>query len=392
MVGKKNYLEEQIMSAAEKEVVRDRIRGCMIGGAVGDALGWPVEFRSERQIFNRYWPDGIEAYDLNAAGEAEITDDTQMALYTANGLLYGETMNCLRGQAESPRRYVATAYQDWLVTQEAEYGRKTSLRPGGISWLNDVEGLWRRRAPGGTCLRSLRLQNEAPGRVGDYILAELNDSKGCGGVMRVAPMGLRHWRDIRALDYEGAQLAAITHGHSLGYMPAAVLVHIVNRIVYPEQPSFSLKDVILEARDTTAEVFAGDPFLPRLCDIIDRAVDLALQSTDSDLENIHRLGEGWIAEEALGISLYCALKYRDDFSAGVIAAVNHKGDSDSTGAVTGNILGALLGYDAIEEKWKEKLELKDVILEISDDLYSGVPVDEAGACTDSHWLRKYASR
>ena len=126
--------------------------------------------------------------------------------------------------------------------------------------------------------------------------------------MRVAPMGLRDWMDIKALDYEGAQLAAITHGHSLGYMPAAVLVHVINRIVYPEGSEMPLKAIILEARDTVADIFNGDPFLPKLCAIIDRAVDLSEHSDASDLENIHRLGEGWVAEETLGISLYCALK------------------------------------------------------------------------------------
>ena len=78
----------------------------------------------------------------------------------------------------------------------------------------------------------------------------------------------------------------------------------------------------------------------------------------------------------LGISLYCALKYQNDFSAGIIAAVNHKGDSDSTGAVTGNILGALLGYNAIDDQWKEDLELSDVILEIADDLCHGCQISE----------------
>ena len=93
----------------------------------------------------------------------------------------------------------------------------------------------------------------------------------------------------------------------------------------------------------------------------------------------------------MGISLYCALRYQNDFSAGVIASVNHKGDSDSTGAVTGNILGALVGYGAIEDKWKEKLELRDVILEIADDLSRGVPASETGDCEDKGWLNKYNS-
>ena len=367
----------------------DKIRGCMIGGAAGDALGWPVEFKSEREIFNKYWPDGIKDYVFNSVGEAEITDDTQMALYTANGLLYGETQNLLRRIGKPLRQYVAIAYQDWLCTQEE--GHTAKLLSGRISWLNDVKGLFHRRAPGGTCLRALRLQNSAPGNILDYINAELNESKGCGGIMRVAPVGLMNWQDIRALDYEGAQVTAITHGHSLGFMPSAVLVHIINRLVFSEEEAQSLKNIITEARDTVSELFKGDPFLPKLCSIINRAVDLAEISTESDLDNIQKPGEGWVAEETLGISLYCALKYQDDFSAGIIASVNHKGDSDSTGAVTGNILGALVGYDAIEDKWKEKLELKDTILEIADDLSRCVPTTENGGCEDKGWLKKYNS-
>ena len=368
---------------------KDRIRGCMIGGAVGDALGWPIEFKTERQIFNKYWPDGIHEYDLNAAGEAEITDDTQMSLYTANGILCWETAQCVQNETRLPRHFVAMAYQDWLYTQEAADGHETSLRPCDLCWLNAEKGLWHRRGPGVTCLQALRLQNGAAGRIRDYINAEQNNSKGCGGIMRVAPMGLRKWDDIKALDYEGAQLAAITHGHPLGYMPAAVLVHIINRIVYLEAEGMPLRDIIVEARDVLSDIFPDDPFLPKLRGIIDRAVELAERSEDSDLDNIHKLGEGWVGEETLGIALYCALKYQDDFSAGIIAAVNHMGDSDSTGAVTGNILGALLGYEGIEEKWKKCLELKTVILEIADDLARGVPFSEAEKCEDPEWLLKY---
>ena len=113
-------------------------------------------------------------------------------------------------------------------------------------------------------------------------------------------------------------------------------------------------------------------------------MDLAEHSSAPDLDNIHRLGEGWVAEETLGIALYCALRHQDDLSAGLIAAVNHKGDSDSTGAVTGNILGALLGFDAIDVQWKRNLELYDVLMELADDLSRG-----AKDGYDAEWLRKY---
>ena len=90
--------------------------------------------------------------------------------------------------------------------------------------------------------------------------------------------------------------------------------------------------------------------------------------------------------------MYCALRYQDDFSAGVIAAVNHPGDSDSTGAIAGNILGALHGYEAIGSGWKEGLELLDEILELSDDLYRASLAGGQHPFRDMDWIGKYARK
>ena len=370
---------------------QEAVRGCIFGGAVGDALGYPVEFQNEKLIFEKYGPGGITAYErARGSAKALISDDTQMTLFTANGLLVGDTRGAMRGIRGEPRAYVAKAYQDWLKTQERSMQEVNQnqryTEAGGTSWLLDVPELYARRAPGNTCLSALEEGTEFE----DYIKAARNHSKGCGGVMRVAPLAVHDpLGDLRQLDLEGAQLAAITHGHSLGYMPAAVLVHVINRIVFPpEGIPMQLKAIVREARDTAAEIFAGDPHLEELVGIIDLAVRLSENDAD-DLDNIHRLGEGWVAEETLGISLYCALRHQDDFSAGIIAAVNHKGDSDSTGAVTGNILGALLGYEAIEAKWKQDLELSDVILEIADDLFFGCRMSEYSRDRDVEWEAKY---
>ena len=119
-------------------------------------------------------------------------------------------------------------------------------------------------------------------------------------------------------------------------------------------------------------------------DIIDLAIELSKNDED-DLDNIHKLGEGWVAEEALGIALYCALKYQNDFSKALQVSVNHKGDSDSTGAVTGNILGALIGFDAIEDKWKNNLELYDVIIDMADDMFE---VTSKVLCSEK-WNSRY---
>ena len=366
----------------------DRIRGCLIGGAAGDALGYPVEFFNERTLFARYGNNGIQEYELDpVCGKALISDDTQMTLFTANGILYGETHMATSGIGSAPHCYVSRSYQDWLFTQQASFSERSTA--GGISWLLEIPELYRLRAPGNTCLSALTQQKKnADGPLSSYIDQPQNHSQGCGGIMRVAPLGLREYNiSIQELDREGAEIAAITHSHSLGYMPAAALVHILHRIVYPEKEQ-TLQEIVCEARDTVGSLFSGDVHLDELTDLMDLAIRLAGNQAP-DLENIHRLGEGWVAEETLAIAIYGALRHQDDFSAGIIAAVNHRGDSDSTGAVTGNILGALLGYDAIGEKWKRDLELRDVSLERADDLYHGCRMEEYGRDCDPDWSRKY---
>lgn len=327
----KREIDRVMERIKETEVHLDQIRGSMVGGAVGDALGYAIEFWDEDKIFEIYGKDGITEYRLDdRTGKAFISDDTQMSLFTANGLLVGDTRGNLRGIQGWPRSYVALSYQDWLRTQEISYKEsRKQLRDreyGSRSWLADVPELYNLRAPGNTCLSELKKQRISQDYVDDYVKKPQNDSKGCGGIMRVAPLALNYPHiEIKKLDMEGAQIAAITHGHSLGYMPAAVLTHIINQIVFAEK-EISLKEIILEAGKTVSEIFQGDRHLKELTDIIELAVRLS-ENEESDLDNINRIGEGWVAEETLGIAIYCALRHQDDFSAGVIASVDHKGGS-----------------------------------------------------------------
>lgn len=372
----------------EKEVNLDSIRGCLLGGAAGDALGYAVEFIDENAIFEHYGPEGITKYALDKrTGKALISDDTQMTLFTANGLLVGDTRGCMRGVQGWPRNYVAMAYQDWLYTQTGSYENRVQRGLNQRSWLCDVPQLYARRAPGNTCLSAL---SEAAhlGHVNDYITNPRNNSKGCGGVMRIAPLALNYQMALDKLDMEAAQIAAITHGHSLGYMPAAILCHIINRIVFPGELKMTLKEIVIESLKTIEKIFEGDKHLKELSEIINLAIELS-ENNASDLKNIRILGQGWVAEETLAIAIYCSLKYTDNFSQGIIAAVNHSGDSDSTGAVTGNILGALIGYKAIDDKWKHDLECADVILEMADDLCHGCQMSEYSSYHDASWALKY---
>lgn len=356
-----------------------KYRGCLIGGAVGDALGYAVEFLAEQEIFQKYGQNGITQYAL-VDGTAQISDDTQMTLFTANGLLRGAAQSKTRESIESYLLYIGQCYLDWLKTQTTA---ALDFEKPDYAWLGNVPAMHHSRAPGHTCLEAL-MRNEL-----GSIAKPKNNSKGCGGVMRVAPIGLYfEEKDFSTLDIDrlGAEAAALTHGHELGYMPAAALVHIIH--IAAHDPKATLLFAVEDSICALSALFPNATHLHTLRLLLQKAIDLSKENW-SDLAAIHALGEGWVAEETLAIAVYCALKHQDDFGKAIIAAVNHSGDSDSTGAVTGNILGAYLGLDKIPQKYLDKLELRDIILDVADDLFHDCETSGFDSCRDAIWTQKY---
>jgi ADP-ribosylglycohydrolase len=206
--------------------------------------------------------------------------------------------------------------------------------------------------------------------------APMNNSKGCGGVMRIAPIPLyavvQDRMSIEEADLLAGEAAEITHQHPLGYISAALMSHVIYRLALDIEPTQDgMKRYIMEGvAEMRNQYKAYHNDVERMAELAERAIFL-LDNGKTDLENIGRLGEGWTDEEALAIALYCTLKHFDSFEDAMIAAVNHGGDSDSTGAVTGNILGAAIGYEAIPQYYKDDLEMHDLILHMADDLYRG---------------------
>ncbi|MBR4743045.1 MAG: ADP-ribosylglycohydrolase family protein, partial [Oscillospiraceae bacterium] len=347
------------------------------GGAVGDALGYAVEFISEEAIFRRYGKNGITEYDLTD-GIAEISDDTQMTMFTATGLLSAAAHRTGSDRIDIYPDHIRLSYKDWYRTQTERFPLPEGVRH---SWLVNVPELFSPRAPGNTCLSAL--EDSGKGSVQN----PLNCSKGCGGVMRVAPVGLYFAgkkTSMRDSDEIGAEAAAITHGHDLGWLPAAALVHIVRHLI--EHEGEPVLAAVRDAQAALRETFPHAKHLKGFVGLIQKAIDLAESETD-DLDAIGEIGEGWVGDEALAIAVYCALKHPDSFEDAVVASVNHSGDSDSTGAITGNIMGAALGLKAIPEKYLRDLELREVIQELADDLYSDSPTE--GESGDPVWLSKY---
>ena len=346
--------------------LQDRIRGSLIGGAVGDALGYPVEFiYSFEEIQKRYGERGITRLDTrqhwleeaDQVGKAVVSDDTQMTLFTANGLL-----NAKR-QKSNMKYGICRAYIEWYLTQVGKWSNKYK-----DCWIARIPELNKRRAPGNTCMSSLYAIYS--GR------EPMNNSKGCGGVMRIAPIPLYAAVDNRMgildADKLAGDAAEITHQHPLGFISAALMSHVIYRLALDIEPTQdSMKHYIMEGvAEMRKQYKAYHNDVERMAELAERAIFL-LDNGKTDLENIGHLGEGWTGEEALAIALYCSLKHFDSFEDAMIAAVNHGGDSDSTGAVTGNILGATVGYEAIPQFYKDDLEMHDLILHMADDLYRG---------------------
>lgn len=357
-----------------------KYRGCLLGGAVGDALGAPVEFLSREAITQRFGPEGITDFAAAYGRIGAITDDTQLSLFTAEGLIRSYVRLSLKG-ITTEVGVTAHAYLRWLLTQGEEPHHHFEFLDEEKGWLFGHPQLHHRRAPGNTCLSALRGMRSL-GEQAD------NNSKGCGGVMRVAPAGLfaatvspeGRVDDTFQL---GADLCAITHGHPSGTLAGGAFAALILQLAR----GATLRDALPEAKRVLVQHRGHDETLAAL----DSAERLASSEVDPH-RAIAQLGEGWVAEEALAISVYCAL-VAEDFRQGVILAVNHDGDSDSTGSITGNLLGVSHGVDAIPEAWLAELELRDVIEEIADDLcdFADWPIDGFGdedGLVDRTW-RKY---
>lgn len=336
--------------------LEERIRGCLLGGAAGDALGYAVEFTDGRSIREKYGPLGIRSYAL-VNGSACFSDDTQMTLFTCEGMVMGWNRAVAGGMATDMEIYVHDAYMNWLATQ----GYRRSGMWRAFSCLMQQPEMFHQRAPGTTCLGAL-----LTGRMGN-LREPINESKGCGGVMRVAPVGFvgafsRRYDDAPedAPLWQAAKIAAITHGHPLGYMPAAMLAEII-RLMAAES-SMTLGEIILSALEKTQRLLGEDEGTAsaELERLTRKALHLAA-AEENDWLAIRSIGEGWTGGEALAIALYCAVKYQRDFSACIRAAVNHDGDSDSTGAIAGSLLGTWLGASAIDESWLTPLEGRHII-------------------------------
>jgi ADP-ribosylglycohydrolase len=349
-------------AATADAVYRTRLRGCLLGGALGDALGKPVELESLANI-----RQPVELVP-DEHGVAEITDDTQMTLFGLEGFQRGWVRAQAKGISGALGALVREGYLRWLDTQEhpapppADAGHRSGhlrLEP----WL------YARRGPGSACLSGLRASftpqpyAELTGRPGPVN----PDSKGCGTVMRSAPFGFAG-RPAGAFVL-AANCAQITHGHPTGYYAAGAFAAMIACLFEGE----SLEGAVLRSM----RLLARHPGHEETAAALRRALDL-VEAGDPGPERVESLGGGWVAEEALAIAVYAALAPKRIsapvghlksvvFKEKLRLAVTHSGDSDSTGSICGNLLGAAAGEEVLPFEWLTRLEGRTTLTRLADD-------------------------
>ncbi len=350
-----------------------RVRGSLLGGAIGDQLGAGVEFDSIDRICELYGPAGVTGF-VPAYGreEGRFTDDTQMTLFVAEGLIRADNQAWKLGECD-PLVPLTDAHLRWLHTQGVPAEGENGVEAKGFGkvvsgWLIQQPELHHQRAPGNSCLLGLKALPRDP------LVPARNGSKGCGGVMRVAPVGLAFPIDWNPFEM-AADFAGLTHGHPTGRLAAGVQATLVSELC----AGAPLRAAISSAVAELSEWEGGEETLAA----IEKAVRLAGECRETDAipgpEKIEAaLGGGWVAEEALAVALFCALLAEDAVRAGssplegyrrgVLVAVNHSGDTDSTGAICGNLLGARFGEECLPAEWLADLEARELIEAVAADL------------------------
>jgi ADP-ribosylglycohydrolase len=294
-------------------------RAVIYGLACGDALGWPTEFMGMDSIFQRYGKDGLTDLLLT---KGEFTDDTQMTVALALGLLDAAEHakadpNGVRGLMASP---------GWVMPRIAHRFMEWSVSPE-----ND-------RAPGSSCMAGCRnLRSGLPWERSGV------PTKGCGAVMRVAPIGLVY-KDEETIKKIATASSTCTHDSE----PARMSAYLGAFAIRLALGGLSADEIALTMTDRVQDMPPEAENLAKLVLMVPNLVQQTVVGEVMPWEAMDHglLGQSWVADEALASALYCVC-LAETRGEGYVEAVrygaNTPGDSDSIACIAGGIAGALWG-------------------------------------------------
>ena len=345
--------------------------GCLLGLAVGDAMGYTVDKKSWDEICEDYGPNGLLGYDL-VNGCAEITSYTQLAAFVCNGLLLG----AIRGNPDYYTKYMALSLREWAKSQQFRGNAEKTF-----CWVAQVPGMRRRYCMDTRMLDALAretlgtpekpyFRSPFPGAVTAAIAVGL----------AAAPLGL----DAQQVGRLGAEAVAFTHGDPEAFLSGAFLAAaIANILVEPGMPLIPLYTQTAEALE--AQFGETYPQVTSITDKIRKAIALTRDPELTPLAAMTLLC-CTTAAECLAGAVYASIIHAANFDEAMIVSVNHSGRSGAVGAITGALLGARLGDDALPEFYLESLEPTQILCELAQDL---LQVRQVMNLFDDSWDQKY---
>lgn len=342
--------------------------GCLLGLAVGDAMGYAVDEKTWEEIRQDYGPEGLLGYD-SVNGRAVASSHTQVAAYVANGLLLAVT----RGKHESASRFVGVALKEWA--------RKQNL-PGDpekcYCWVSHMRVMRQRRCKDIRMLDALRMDLGTPEKPANRHITP-------GPLTGAMMVGLAYdekYMQPRQVGTLGAQVVALTNGSPYAFLSGAVLANLIAGILH--EPELLLKEQVLQAIDAMQIQYAFHPQAEAVGKYLLNAVTLA-ESGKAPHDVMEELSCR-DAHECVAGAIYASLMFPEDFDSAMILAINHSGRSSAVGALAGGILGAKLGAEALPEFYLENLECGDILQTLAADLATGSPM--SGLFNDD-WDHKY---
>ncbi|MET8453039.1 ADP-ribosylglycohydrolase family protein [Streptomyces sp. NPDC005209] len=361
-----------VWGRAEQQDFRSRVRGTLLGGAVGDALGAPVDGLTIEEIRAEYGVEGLVDLTFGFGRRGAVTHHTQLTLFTVDGLIRAQVRRDTG--AWHPPTDLHRAYLRWAATQR-DWGPDERRKDDG--WLAREEWLYARRDPSRALLIGF----------GDEHMGTLEAPKSPGelgpeAVARSAPFGLLVGWEPQLVAQLAVECAAQTHGHPAAYLSAGAYAVIVHALARGE----SLDGAVQRA----LAMLAARPGHQPVSDALQYALGAVRQGMPTPARVEELAGDG-AADGLLAAAVYCAL-VGEDVRHGLCLAVNQAGPSGAAGALTGGLLGALHGETALPPAWLAELEGRPTILELADDFAMEMtqgPALHGPAGSSPGWLAKY---